>query len=126
MYGRTFELVTDHKALETIFSTKSKPCARIERWVLRMQSYLYKVVFKPGKTNIADPLSRLVVADEPEPCFDYNTEKYVNHVVALAVPTAINLNEIIIASEVDQILQEVKTGLMENVWSDRVAAYKIF
>lgn len=34
LYGRDkFELVTDHKALETIFNPKSKLCARIERWV---------------------------------------------------------------------------------------------
>lgn len=126
LFGRTFELITDHKALETIFSTKSKPCARIERWVLRMQSYLYKVIYKPGKNNIADPLSRLVVTDNPEPCFDYATEKYVNHIVSLAVPTAIKLDEIIMASESDQVLQEVKIGLTENSWSERATVYKHF
>lgn len=31
LFGRSFELVTDHKALETLFGPKSKPCARIER-----------------------------------------------------------------------------------------------
>lgn len=29
LFGRTFELITDHKALEVIFSPNSKPCARI-------------------------------------------------------------------------------------------------
>lgn len=53
LFGRTFELVTDYKALEIIFSPKSKPCARIERWVLRLQSYKFKVVYKSGKNNIA-------------------------------------------------------------------------
>ena len=33
--GRSFELETDHKPLERIYSRTSKPCARIERWVLR-------------------------------------------------------------------------------------------
>lgn len=34
LFGKKFELVTDHKPLEVIFGPKSKPCARIERWVL--------------------------------------------------------------------------------------------
>lgn len=49
LFGREFEIVTDHKPLEVIFGTRSKPCARIERWVLRLQSYRYKVVYKKVK-----------------------------------------------------------------------------
>ena len=57
--GRSFELETDHKPLERIFSRTSKPCTRIERWVLRLQGYDFKVVYRPGKRNIADTLSSL-------------------------------------------------------------------
>ena len=36
IYGKPFQLVTDHKPLEVIYGNpKSKPFARIERWVLR-------------------------------------------------------------------------------------------
>ena len=42
--GRSFELETDHKLLELIYSRTSKPCARIERWVLRLQGYDFKVM----------------------------------------------------------------------------------
>ena len=59
MYGRKFELETDHKPLECIFGRLSKPSACIERWVLRFQGYDYRVVYRPGKANIADSLSRL-------------------------------------------------------------------
>ena len=47
VYGIPFELVTDHKPLEVIYGPKSRPCARIERWVLRMQPYDFKVKYKP-------------------------------------------------------------------------------
>ena len=55
VYGMPFELVTVHKPLEVIYGPKSKPCARIERWVLRMQPYKFKVKYEPGANNIADP-----------------------------------------------------------------------
>ena len=42
------ELVTDHKPLEVIYGPKSRPCARVERWVLRMQPYKFKVRYQPG------------------------------------------------------------------------------
>ena len=47
VYGIKFELYTDHKPLETIYSSKSKPCARIERWILRLQPYKFKVKYLP-------------------------------------------------------------------------------
>ena len=64
LYGVPFELVTDHKPLEVIYGPKSKPCACIEGWVLRMQPYKFKVKYEPGPKNIAGPLSRLVDNNE--------------------------------------------------------------
>ena len=55
----TFDLVTDHEALKVVYSRGSKPFARIERWVLRMQPYSYKVCCVKSQDNIADALSRL-------------------------------------------------------------------
>ena len=54
LYGADFELMTDHKPLECIFSPTSKTCARIERWLLRMQPYRFTVEYFPGPKNIAD------------------------------------------------------------------------
>ena len=59
LYGATFTLYTDHKALEVIFGNPtSKPPARIERWFLRLQQYKFRVVYKSGSANPADYLSR--------------------------------------------------------------------
>ena len=59
LLGTEFDVVTDHKALEAIFNNpKSKPPARIERWILRLQPYSFRVIYKSGLTNEADYLSR--------------------------------------------------------------------
>ena len=48
LFGMQFELESDHKPVECIYCRKSKPSARIERWVLRLQGYNFKVVYRPG------------------------------------------------------------------------------
>lgn len=126
LYGRSFELITDHKALEVIFSPKSKPCARIERWVLRLQSYKFKVIYKPGKNNIADPLSRLVITENPQHCFDHQTEEYVNQIVSIAAPIAIKLLEIENLSQHDETSNGVKEALDSGKWVGKAAPFKVF
>lgn len=126
LFGRSFELITDHKALEVIFSPTSKPCARIERWVLRLQSYKFDVIYKPGKNNIADPLSRLVISDPPHACFDYGTEEHVNRITELAAPIAIKICEIQCASKEDETIREVKTGLDTQNWSNKAVPFRMF
>lgn len=59
LYGHEFTLITNYKPLEVINGKcNSRPSARIERWVLRLQTYSFKVIYKPGKHNPADYLSR--------------------------------------------------------------------
>ena len=58
IYGSEFTLVTDHKPLEIIYGQRTaKTSARIERWVLRLQPYAFKIVYKSGTNNPADYLS---------------------------------------------------------------------
>lgn len=125
LFGKeSFELVSDHKPLEVIFGPNSKPCARIERWVLRLQSYNFKIVYKPGKHNIADPLSRLCSNTATPRSFD--DDNYVNLVVSQSCPTAITLTELKQESDADCELQLVKTGVYSGSWDQSVKNYKIF
>ena len=93
LYGKEFDLVTDHKPLEAIFKPTSRPCAIVERWVLRLQSYNFKVRYIQGKNNIADPLSRLSIG-QPSDIVCEETESYVRSIVTLAKPAALTLEEI--------------------------------
>ena len=46
LYGNPFTLITDHQPLEVIYGNRhSKPSARIERWVLRLQPYSLNVIY---------------------------------------------------------------------------------
>ena len=80
LYGVDFDLLTDHKALEFIFSPRSKPSARIERWIIHIA----------GSKNIADSLSRLfnekVIKNAQN---DDNIDKYVKLIVKYATPIAL-------------------------------------
>lgn len=46
LYGTDFEILTDHKPLEFIYSKKSQPSARVSRWVLRLQPYCFTVLIR--------------------------------------------------------------------------------
>ena len=45
LVGSTFELWTENRSLEFICSVKFKATAKIERWVLRLQSFDYRVKY---------------------------------------------------------------------------------
>ena len=109
LYGIEFELCTDHKPLEVIYSPRSKPSARIERWLLRLQPYRFKVAYVPGKYNVADSLSRLTPAGEetlsPE---GVEREEFVRFVAIHATPQALTTREIEEASAVEKELCELR------------------
>ena len=93
MYGGEFQLETDHKPLEFIFAPRSKPSARVERWVLRLQAFSLKVVYWPGRTNIADCLSRLRNR-QTSPATSDGTVDIVHAIVESSVPVSITPLEI--------------------------------
>jgi len=121
-FGREFELETDHKPLEYIYSRTSKPSARVERWVLRLQAYNFKVVYRPGKTNIADALSRLNSTVQRDKGHKYD---YVRYVVEASIPVALTPQEVERATVEDPELAEIKRCVRSGNWEDcKVSGYK--
>ncbi|KAJ8411636.1 hypothetical protein AAFF_G00164440 [Aldrovandia affinis] len=114
IYGRQFTLVTDHKPLEVIYGPHSKPCARIERWVLRLQPYDFKVKHIPGKRNIADPLSRLLGETAQREKHHHGSDEYVRFVAVSATPKALTTREVEEASATDPELIEFKSELFRE------------
>ncbi|XP_065213313.1 uncharacterized protein K02A2.6-like [Planococcus citri] len=114
LIGHKFELITDHKPLEVIFGPKSKPCARIERWVLRLQAFDYVVKYAPGKNNIADPLSRLLQVEPPASSVNQMYEKNLIGFVEHLVPRAVTLRDIREATKKDPELSSICDDLLFN------------
>ena len=126
LYGSEFELYTDHKPLETIYSSRSKPCARIERWVLRLQPYKFKVKYLPGEQNIADPLSRLSQTKGPaKPSSAHKvSDDFVRFVAVTATPKAMTTREIEEASAEDDEFVELRACVNSGNWKgDKLKQY---
>ena len=71
LYGRYFEIVTDHAPLIVIFGEKkavpSMAAARLQRWAILLAAYDYKIMYKKGSEIAnADALSRLPLASNEQ------------------------------------------------------------
>lgn len=120
LLGKEFELITDHRPLEYIYSTKSRPSARIERWVLRLQPYSFTVKYRSGSKNIADVLSRLLPEGEGkkvESDQQKMAEEYIRFVTDNSVPIALTLDEIEKEAKRDALTLELKECLKTGDFS---------
>lgn len=113
--GLKFELVTDHKPLEAIFKPTSKPPARIERWLLRQQSYNFKVIYKSGKENISDALSRLCQLSSSDSC-DREVEHSILRIIENTIPRSMTISEIAEDSIRDEEIIDAMACLEHNSW----------
>ncbi|XP_055644734.1 uncharacterized protein K02A2.6-like [Toxorhynchites rutilus septentrionalis] len=106
LYGSEFDILTDCKALEYLFTVRSRPCARIERWVLRIQTFDYEIIYIPGEKNVADVLSRLSTLKSVP--FDPSEEITIKQVAIDAATTAaLDWKEIVRASRDDAEIRHV-------------------
>ena len=110
--------MTDHKALEAIFNNpKSKPPARIERLILRLQPYSFRVIYKSGLTNEADYLSRHPIeVTKKESLEECIAEEYINYIVGHTIPKSMTLKEIQQETKKDRVLQKVQKALDTGKW----------
>ena len=123
LYGTEFTLVTDHKPLKVIYDNKkAKSSARTERWVLRLQPYSFKVVYRPGATNSADYLSRHPIQTSRRQ--ENMTEEYVNVIAFNSIPKTMTMEEVT-ATGSDKVLREVRAAIKKGKLDfDIVKPYK--
>ena len=127
LIGSEFDVITDHKALESIFNNpRSRPPARIERWMMRLQPFNFKVIYRKGSLNEADYLSRHPAVIEREQITSTSAEEYVNYVTNCSVPKSMTLDEIKKATHNDPVLQKVKKCLKEGKWDENDPDLKPF
>ena len=119
LFGKSFTLIiNDHRPLTSIFGNQKKPKSmqqslRLERCLLCLQTYDFKVTYKKGELMCADYMSRHPVKDSPKHSY---AEEYVRFVATNSVPKALNLNDIAAATKDDKTLQSVILSVKTNRW----------
>ena len=120
VYGRHFEIRTDHKPLTHLFNeTKAVPLmasGRIQRWALLLSAYDYSIQYKQGKTNAnADALSRLPL---PSDVRESEIPAEVVHLMEHLNSTPLSSSQIRQWTDQDLILSKVKRWVEEG-WPDQ-------
>ena len=111
-----FVVVTDHQPLIPIFNNvNSRPPLRIERWIMYLQQFDFKLVYSPGETNGADYLSRHslpVTSKDIEKSQKQN--EVVKRLVASKIPKAMSLEQVKSATAEDETLSKLKKIITEG------------
>lgn len=111
-------MITDHKPLEAIYDLWSKPCAYIERWVLRLQPYYFNVVQIPSEQKVADPLLYLVCGKKGQKTHKHEAEECARFMAVNATPRAHMMRTVEEASaeddELKKVRQAIKTVVLMN------------
>ena len=123
LIGAKFTIITDHKALEVIYSPKSKPPARIERWALRLQQYDFDIQHRPGEGNPADVLSRQPILETTEK--SNVADQYVNFMERHAMPVAMSIEQVMAATKEDDELQNTVDNTQSRKWNRQHNLYSV-
>ena len=125
LFGKPFIAYVDHKPLESLNNCNKRAGARIERWLMILQSYQFTVVHKPGSENIADCLSRLIcnVTSSQQTC----TDEYVNFLTGACIPKSMSLEQVRVESVNDPVLISLRHSMDTGNWNgETVKPYKQF
>ena len=113
----TFDVITDHKPLVTIWS-KPRPPLRIERWGLRLQPYKAVIKYRRGCDNPADYMSRHPVVPSKTSIAQDVAEQYVHFIAAASTPNALSLTKIAEESSKDHTLMKAIDLLQSGKWHE--------
>ena len=123
IYGKPVEIITHHSPLEWLFNNpRSKPNARIERWLMTMQDrYDYIVTYRLGKNteNLADDMTRYMAMSSDEvnnPARE--AKQYVNFIESHAITKATSATDVKKATLEDGTLQRVIENLLKGCWNE--------
>ena len=121
-----FTIITDHQPLLPMFNNpNSRPPLRVERWLMYLQQFDFKLEFSPGKTNGADYLSRHAL-----PLTSHDThvsnrrDAIVRLLVQCHVPRALTLEQVkeVTASDdqLSRLIPHIISGKRYKVKEDPV------
>jgi len=116
LIGKKFEVRTDHKALLKVLSARANPpSARIERWILYLQQFSFKVSHISGRENLADILSRAPEGEEDV------EESAASNIFAYSMtedarPVAITMEKIKLESSRDETITLLKEAIRSGNW----------
>ena len=117
LLGKSFKVFTDHKPLLGICNNpRSKASLRIENWLLRLQGFDFEVLYKPGKENLADYMSRHALPGGTNIVTD-SAQQHVNAILNQSKPQALSLDEIAEATASDDTLQCVLKFIENDRWN---------
>ena len=116
LFGRPFQIKTDHKPLTHIFDESrvvpAMASGRIQRWALMLGAYDYRIRYRQGKSNCnADALSRL-----PLPTADQEVPQpaEVVHLMEHLSTTPLSSAQIRLWTDSDRTLSKVRQWVQEG------------
>uniref|UniRef100_A0ABM0MTM2 Uncharacterized protein K02A2.6-like n=1 Tax=Saccoglossus kowalevskii TaxID=10224 RepID=A0ABM0MTM2_SACKO len=123
LYGHKFEVMSDHMPLVPLFnSSTAKPPARIERWILKLQQYDFKVSYRPGKLNPADYMSRHPLSSvKPTSREEKMAEEHINSIIQHATPKTVQIEDIQAATKTDTPLLLCMQALQTGKWDEVIS-----
>ena len=116
VYGREITLWTDHQPLVSI---ATKPLAstpkRLQRLLLRLQSYDVKICYKPGKEMVlADTLSRAYIPSQNDDRSETEKDTEIAHMASHLAISEPQLKEIQQATSEDETLKDAMKIIIEG------------